>query len=141
MIKQSIEIIEIQEAGYKPLTDFEAWRVAVLKYCEDVRVENIKTMQRHLETDEVFVLLNGACTLISGGTDEYIDEVVITKMEPHKIYNVKKGAWHNHVLDEKGEVLIVENQNTCDDNSPIMELSPEVITQIRDLLKDWTMIK
>lgn len=135
MKKQSIEIVEFQEEGYKPLVDFEAWRVAVLKYCEDVRIENIKTMQRHLETDEVFVLLNGSCTLISGGTADEVNEIEITKMEPHKIYNVKKGAWHNHVLDEQGEVLIVENQNTSDDNSPILKLNPDEIAKIRDLLK------
>jgi hypothetical protein len=135
MMKKGIEIIEFQEEGYKPLVDFESWRVAVLKYCKDVRIENIKTMQRHLETDEIFVLLNGACTLISGGTGEAVEEIAITKMEQHKIYNVKKSVWHNHVLNEQGEVLIVENQNTCDDNSPIVELNPEEIVQIRDLIK------
>lgn len=135
MKKKEIEIVEFQEEGYKPLVDFESWRVAVLKYCKDVRIENIKTMQRHLETDEIFVLLNGVCTLISAGTGETVEEIAITKMEQHKIYNVKKGVWHNHVLDEKGEVLIVENQNTCDDNSPIVNLNPEEIVQIRDLIK------
>lgn len=132
MKKKYIDVVELPMEGYQPLVDFEAWRVAVLRYCEDVKVENIKTMQRHLETDEVFVLLKGNCTLITGGSKDEIEEIDTINMQAHKIYNVKKGVWHNHVLDEEGEVLIVENQNTCDDNSPIMQLSREEMLQIRD---------
>jgi ureidoglycolate hydrolase len=132
MKKEYIDIAELPKEGYQPLVDYETWRVAVLKYCEDVRIENIKTMQRHLETDEVFVLLKGACTLITGGSNCSIEEIDTIQMQPHKIYNVKKGVWHNHVLDEEGEVLIVENQNTCDDNSPILKLTGEEILQVRD---------
>jgi ureidoglycolate hydrolase len=135
MRQDNIEIVELQEEGYKPLVDFETWRVAVLKYCNDVRLENIKTMQRHQETDEVFVLLKGNCTLISGGNGEEIDKIETVKMEPNRIYNVKKGVWHNHILDEEGEVLIVENQNTCDDNSPVVELSKEERNKMRDVIK------
>lgn len=134
MKQDNIEIVEFQEEGYKPLVDFETWRVAVLKYCNDVHLENIKTMQRHQETDEIFVLLKGNCTLISGGNGESIDNIEMIKMKPNRIYNVKKGVWHNHTLDEEGEVLIVENQNTCDANSPVVQLSKEEVNKLRDVI-------
>ena len=54
------------------------------------------------------------------------------EMEPHKLYNIKKGYWHNHILDEKGEVLIVENQNTSDDNSPVYQMNENEINRLRE---------
>lgn len=124
-----IEVTKFQKEGYKPLVDFGAWRVAVLKYCDDVRIENIHTMQRHMETDEVFVLLDGSCTLFSGGSEEKPGEISAVHMERHRIYNVKRGVWHNHVLSCDGEVLIVENRDTSDDNSPIVKLPEHTVLQ------------
>ena len=31
-----------QEPGYRPLVDFASWRVAILNFSQDLRVENIK---------------------------------------------------------------------------------------------------
>lgn len=132
-IEKHIESIEFQDKGYKPLVDYDKWRVAVLKYCEDLKIENITFMQKHDETDEVFVLLAGNCTLYCGGNGEKPDNIEAVKMEPFKIYNVKKGVWHNHTMDEPGQVLIVENQNTCEDNSPRAPLSDEQISYLRTL--------
>lgn len=125
MSEKQIEITEFQESGYKPLVDYDAWRVAVLKFCDDLKLENIKTMQKHLETDEVFILLKGRCRLFLGGSGERPGKIERVDMVPGKVYNIKKGVWHNHIMDPSGEVVIVENSNTSDDNSPIVELTKE----------------
>lgn len=127
---QSIEITEFQPEGYKPLVDYEQWRVAVLKFCDDLRPENLRTMQKHNESDEVFVLLNGECSLFAGGYGEAPGQVEVFEMQPLRIYNVKKGAWHTHTLSADGVVLIVENRNTCDDNSPTKPLTQEQIAAL-----------
>ena len=36
---EGIEIIDFQPEGYKPLVDYESWRVAVLKFCDDLLIE------------------------------------------------------------------------------------------------------
>ena len=54
-----IEISRFQEEGYKPIVDYMEWRVAVLRYCEELEIDNIAAMQKHTQTDEVFVLLEG----------------------------------------------------------------------------------
>lgn len=131
MENNDTEIIEFHKEGYKPLVDFSEWRVAVLKYCDKLRIENITTMQKHTQTDEVFVLLNGSCTLFTGGNGDAPSNINWVTMRPHMVYNIKKGVWHNHTLDNQGEVLVVENRNTCIDNSPIVPLNKE---QIRLLL-------
>ncbi|WP_349944436.1 hypothetical protein ABFV83_13070 [Lacrimispora sp. BS-2] len=131
MERELIDIIKISQEGYTPLVDYQTWRVAVLKYCNDVRAENLDSMQRHLETDEVFVLLEGSCVLISGGNGEQPGEVECVRMVKNQLYNVKKGVWHTHALDEEGSVLIIENQDTCHKNSPTEFLNREQIEAIR----------
>lgn len=131
MERELIDIIKISREGYTPLVDYQTWRVAVLKFCDDVRTDRLNSMQRHLETDEVFVLLEGSCVLISGGNGERPEVVECVKMEKNQLYNVKKGVWHTHALDEEGSVLIIENQDTCDKNSPTELLNREQIEAIR----------
>lgn len=131
MKREWIDIIKISQEGYTPLVDYQTWRVAVLKFCDDVRADRLNSMQRHLETDEVFVLLEGSCVLISGGNGERPGEVECVKMVKNQLYNVKKGVWHTHALDEEGSVLIIENQDTCDRNSPTELLNREQIAAIR----------
>lgn len=120
---QSIEVTELPESGYVPLVDYAHWRVAVLRYCPDVQLENLHSMQKHMETDEVFVLLSGHCTLYAAGDGGKPGEISALPLLPCRIYNVKKGHWHTHALDPEGAVLIVENRDTCDANSPVYELT------------------
>ncbi len=122
-VRMDIDVREYQESGYKPVVDYMEWRVAVLNYCEELEIDQISNMQKHMESDEVFVLLEGSCTLFSAGEGEDLGDIKSWKMEPLKIYNVKKGVWHTHTLAKNTSVLIVENRNTCDDNSPIIQLS------------------
>ena len=111
--------------GYKPVVDYMEWRVAMLNYCEELELQNLKTMQKHMESDEVFILLKGNCKLFVGGNGESIKEIDAIQMEAMKLYNVKRGVWHTHTLDREGSVLIVENRNTGNGNSPVAKLSEE----------------
>lgn len=133
MEKQYIDITSYEGEGYKPVIDYMSWRVAILRYCEELEVPNLKTMQKHNESDEVFVLLAGNCTLFTGGTGEAINNMDGVAMEPMKLYNVKRGVWHTHTLDKEGTVLIVENKDTSDLNSPTLKLEAGEIEKIRDL--------
>lgn len=125
MKPEYVEIKEYTGEGYKPVIDFEAWRVAILNYIDELERPNITNMQKHMESDEVFVLLKGACTLFIGGNGDEIDEIEPLPLEPFKMFNVKKGTWHTHTLEKDTMVLIVENRNTCDANSPTQYLSPQ----------------
>jgi len=120
-----LEVREYAGEGYQPLIDFEAWRVAILRFHPELLPHNLDTMQRHDETDEVFVLLTGRCILFLGeGTDE-VAGIFAQDMEPLKLYNVKRGAWHTHTLSDDASVLIVENRDTTLDNSPRVALNDQ----------------
>lgn len=131
-----IDIREYTEPGYSPVIDYESWRVAILNDIDELEVPNLKTMQKHTLSDEVFVLLKGSCTLFTAGNGEEIADVKATKLEPYKLYNVKKGVWHTHTLTPDSSVLIVENKDTCDDNSPTAKMTEEQIKQLRESYKE-----
>jgi ureidoglycolate hydrolase len=135
MKKEYIDITSYQGEGYQPMIDYESWRVAILRCCEELEIQNLKTMQKHNESDEVFILLDGNCTLFVGGNEDSISEINGIAMEPLKLYNVKRGVWHTHTLDKKGTVLIVENQDTSDLNSPTVQLSEEQVLELQRIYK------
>lgn len=138
-MKISEKLLDIQEytlAGYKPVVDYANWRVAILNFSDDLRPHKITALQRHNETDEVFVLLRGRCILFLGqGDAQSISSVHGQDMVPHTVYNVKKGAWHSHTLSEDAMVLIVENRDTTFDNSPFCQLTRDQRQTLRDLTR------
>ena len=93
-----LEIHQYTDEGYKPLINYGTWRVAVLRYIDELIPGNISQMQRHDETDEVFVLLEGRCILFIGDGEEVINQIHAVDMEPQKLYNVKRACWHTHTL-------------------------------------------
>ena len=119
-----LEVREYREVGYRPLVDYGAWRVAVLNYIDELLPENLASMQRHDETDEVFVLLAGRCILFIGEGEQAVGRIYAEDMQPFKLYNVKKSCWHTHTLSAGCMALIVENRDTNDANSPTVALSP-----------------
>jgi len=132
-----LEIRDYTGEGYKPLIDFGAWRVALLRYREDNLPQHIHAMQRHDETDEVFVLLEGHCVLFLGEGEDGITHVLAQDMEPLKVYNVRRGAWHHHTLSPDAVVLIVENRDTTAANSAEAQLSEAQRACLLTLAPEW----
>jgi hypothetical protein len=130
-----LEVLDYTKEGYSPVVDYDTWRVAVLNFSNDLLPQNIKALQRHNETDEVFVLLSGRCILFIGDGDEKVTDIFAENMQPFKIYNVKKSVWHSHTLSQDAKLLIVENRNTTFDNSPFCPLT--VIQQ--KMIADMTL--
>ena len=128
-----LEVREYSGDGYRPVVDYGAWRVALLRFADDMLPRNIAHFQRHDDTDEVFVLLQGRCILYIGEGDESIHSLYAEEMTPLKVYNVKRGVWHNHTLSRDAVVLIVENGDTGDQNSPLYPLEERQRARLREL--------
>jgi len=119
-----MEIKEFNGEGYMPLTSFGGWCVAIANYAPHLRPENLCKMERHLETDEVFILLQGeACLYIGADKKQY-------KMEPGKIYIVKCGEWHCISMTGNSKVAIIENNGTGPDNSEYQYYKTGEITNV-----------
>lgn len=113
---EAVEVFEMAEKGFHPVVVFEKWRVAIFNDAPEWREESIMYLQKHDYSDEVFVLLRGACTLILSD-EERPEKMYGVRMESGKVYNVRKGKWHSHVLEEGTSVLVVENSDTAPENS------------------------
>lgn len=106
-----IEIKEFDGQGYSSLISFRGWRVAMVNYFDKLDADKICKRERHLETDEVFVLLQGNATLHIGiEMKKYV-------MEIGKLYNVKKGQWHCITMEEGAKVVVIESDDTDDTNT------------------------
>lgn len=133
MFNDTLEVSSFNGEGYLPLIDFESWRVAELRYIDELEPDRIDNMQKHNETDEIFVVLEGDFTLFLGGNGYEIGEIEAIKLEPLKLYNVKKGTFHTHTPEKNCTCLIVENKNTTDDNSPKIKITKEQSNKIVEL--------
>jgi len=121
-----LQIREFHGEGYQPLIDFGTWRVAILRYIDDMIPARIDQVERHNETDEVFVLLEGQAVLFLGEGDKQVEKLHPQVMEPKKMYNVKRGAWHCAVLSRDASILLVENCDTGTANSDYAALPLEM---------------
>ncbi len=130
-----LEVSEFNAAGYSPVVDFQTWRVAMLNYIDELEADKIDNFQCHNETDEVFILLSGKCILFCAELDEKsnIIEIVSWDMEINKTYNIKRGIYHTHTLSEETKVLIVENSDTNDANSPSIIIDDSVRQQLQKI--------
>ncbi len=128
-----LEVLDYTKEGYSPVVDYDTWRVAVLNFSNNLLPRNIKSLQRHNETDEVFVLLSGRCILFIGDGNNKITDIFAENMQPLKIYNVKKSVWHSHTLSRDAKLLIVENRDTTFDNSPFCPLTDIQQKMIADM--------
>ena len=132
-----IEIKKCDASGYNRVVEYEGWTVANLATCPDTYLDKIDSFQKHYETDEVFVLLKGSATLFILESDEFnLEKLKAIKLEPNKVYNVKKNTYHQHILGEDSNVLIIENSNTSDDlNSVRLYLNDSEIKFFKDYVR------
>ncbi|TVP96833.1 MAG: hypothetical protein EA374_00580 [Acholeplasmatales bacterium] len=132
-----IEVKDFTRAGYKEVVIYHTWRVAILNYIDELLPEKIDNFQAHLNTDEVFVLLEGRCILYTAEVqDSQLVDIEGLDMVKGKIYNMKKGVYHTHTLSDDAKVLIVENDDTCLENSPKIIIDTEINKQLVAIRND-----
>lgn len=133
MDESVLEIREYNELGYKPLVDYGEWRVAILNYIDELDLDQNPRLERHMETDEVFVLMRGKTVLYMAGNEAQVGEITPLVMEPGKLYNVKRAAWHNILMSHDASVLLVENKNTSKSNTEYFSPTPEMQKTLREI--------
>lgn len=126
MSKDGVDLCRNDDPGYRTVVRFGSWRVALANDAGwDHEAESLPFWQKHRETDEVFCLLEGQCTLFTAGNGADPDGVTAVRMEPGVVYNIRKGFWHARTLAPGSRVLIVENVDTGADNSENRDTTDE----------------
>ena len=90
----------------------DRWRIGILRYGE--RFSKFGEMERHMTSDEAFILLSGSATLYE--IDEH-DNAVECVMEQNTVYNIKAGVWHHIVVSRDATVAVIENNDVSMQNT------------------------
>jgi ureidoglycolate hydrolase len=131
-----LQIRKYEGEGFQPLVAFNSWRVAILNYLDEIHPQRNNRMERHTETDEVFVLLKGQGTLLLGGNGPQVKGVYAQEMETGSIYNVRCNTWHTILLSRDASVLLVEERETGDHNSEYATLSGKLHQKIMEIAQN-----
>ncbi|OGS20895.1 MAG: hypothetical protein A2252_00670 [Elusimicrobia bacterium RIFOXYA2_FULL_39_19] len=127
-----LQIRKYKSKGFRPLIDFENWRVAMLNPCKDVSYGTLKALERHMKTDEVFVLLSGKAVLLCGGGDKVpAEDLNPVVMKPKTVYNFPKACWHSIIMKKRAKILIVENTGTGQNNTEYSKFTENQIGKLQ----------
>ena len=125
---------EYEGKGLTRVFENEKWMVGIKNWKPENDISGIDCLERHNETDELFILLNGSCTLLFA--NETADGLVIGKvdMEPMKVYDIPPSLWHNTVTKADTKLALIEDSATGSANSDVLKLTEDQIKYIRALL-------
>lgn len=117
-----VEIFSHDDSGFAPLMSYEGWRVALLNHQPSQERGKVTFVERHHETDEVFVLLEGSASLLLAGDGDRPTQPKELPLARGRIYNVPRNLWHAVISWEGSKLLIVENEDTGKANSSYCDL-------------------
>jgi ureidoglycolate hydrolase len=129
-----IEVSEFTGKGMSRVYENQKWTVGIKNWKPANDITGIDCLERHNETDELFVLLSGQCILIyanegAGGLD-----IKAVAMEPLKVYTIPATLWHNTITQRDTKMVLVEDSSTGMANSDILNLSQEQIAVVKKLV-------
>ncbi len=111
-MKMLIEEYTHTGIGYNPFLIRDSWQVAQLNHVDGQGFEDIEKIDVHLNTDEVFILLNGQAILIAAEKNGDQLSFRMVNMKEGITYNIPKMTWHNIAMSQDAQVIIIENADT-----------------------------
>ena len=131
-----IQNFEFTGEGMHRVYENEKWCVGIKNWKPANDVTGISNLERHNTTDEMFVLVEGHCTLIQA--DAQADGSLKFKpvyMEKGKLYVIPRSEWHNTITEKDTKMFLIEDSNCSGDNSDVRDLTPEEIKEVQSLAK------
>jgi ureidoglycolate hydrolase len=130
-----IETLEFSGEGMNRVYENAKWTVGIKNWKPANDITGIDCLERHNKTDELFVLLNGRCTLIYANEQGQYLDIKAVEMEPLKVYNIPATLWHNTVTRGDTKMVLIEDSSTGSANSDILSLSTDQIEELKGLVK------
>ena len=122
-----VVIAEFNGPSYKPVIQSDAdWMAAVMNGEKD-SWRMPERIEKHLNSDELFVLLAGKALMITGGYGEEPGKINVLRMKKNLLYNVKAGTWHATPMGKDGKFLIIERKDTRTRRVPLTPTQKKTI--------------
>lgn len=129
----TIENYEFTGEGMQRVFENEKWTVGIKNWKPANDVTGIDCLERHNKTDELFVLVEGSCTLIFANEAQGSLRFGAVKMEKNRVYNIPATLWHNTITRKNTKMILIEDSGTSMDNSDILNLTEAQIGEMRSL--------
>jgi mannose-6-phosphate isomerase-like protein (cupin superfamily) len=130
----TIESKEFTGEGMSRVYENSKWTVGIKNWKPANDISGIDCLERHNETDELFILLAGRCTLIYANEKDSGLAIEKTEMEPNRVYNIPRTLWHNTVTRKDTKMALIEDSSTGMDNSDIRKLGKDEIAEIKKII-------
>lgn len=112
----------------------EHWGVGIKNYKPANDIANLENLERHNGTDELFVLLDGKCTLLFANEENGSLRIQAMPMTTGKVYAIPAGLWHNTVTEPGVKLVLIEDQASAQSNSDMLNLTPAQIADAKSLI-------
>ncbi len=129
-----IKAIETDKPCFNVATVFNNWQIAYLNYDDVVSKEHFNQVERHMETAEIFILVEGTCQMIIGGNEKQYTLDSVFDMRKNTVYDIPKGVWHHVILSKDAKIIIAEESNTAEENGEYHKLTDKEKTEILENL-------
>jgi mannose-6-phosphate isomerase-like protein (cupin superfamily) len=126
-----IDNFEFKGEGMARVYENNKWTVGIKNYKPANDIANIDCIERHNETDELFVLLDGSCILVYAYEKSGVLVFSAVKMEKNKVYSIPQSLWHNTITSQDTKMILIEDSSTGMVNSDVLNLSPEQIDALK----------
>ena len=126
-----VEIGEYFGVGFQPVLNFSGWRVAMKRYGDGTQPAKFHSVDRHNETNEVFILTEGKAEMLLMEGDDTPTTFHLFPMDLNVAYSVQQSAWHNVFMSEDAHIIVFERSNTARENSDQFELDAETVAAVR----------
>jgi len=124
-------------SGFMPMFKSDGWLLARSSYDKGRNdFYSLKTMGRHLGTNESFLLLRGSAILLTAGKEDEIGAITAVRLEPFTLYVVEKGEWHWITFDEEGFALITENSNPVREENAMVVMTESKLSEANAILAE-----
>jgi ureidoglycolate hydrolase len=122
------------DAGYKPILIRDGWQIGHLNFMPALRPDAIDRLERHVRTDEVFILFRGSATLVAAvdGPDGLALKAL--PMTAGVTYNIPAARWHTIAMTPADLVIIVERNGTHADDVEYRPLDAAERSSLQSLL-------
>jgi mannose-6-phosphate isomerase-like protein (cupin superfamily) len=134
--RPAVEVHAWEQAGYQPLVFTPAWMIALLNWEPAMDLANAHEIERHVQTDEVFVLVRGQAALYTASPAGF----ELIELQPGRLYNVTAGTWHNLLATRQAAFVIIENRDTHLQDTELRPLEAAERQQLLSLAPQWSSI-
>jgi hypothetical protein len=109
--------------GLARVYENKAWMVGLKNYKPSNDARRFTEIERHRETDELFLLLSGSCVLLSASEEKGALRFESQAMRTGALYVVPASLWHTTITEPGATLALVEDPRTGAANSDVRVLT------------------